>query len=134
MTQIVKLKSLKSDLKAEREGDWVTCPMIPGTRFKVKHQESPAFKEARELLMRKLAARNRGKPIPSDEMTRELGILVAKELLLGWEGLDEPYTAELGEEIMTDPAYRKIHDAVNYCANLVGEGQIEFIGDGIKNS
>lgn len=130
----VKLKSLKTDIKAEREGDWVTCPQIPGTRFKVKHLESPSFKEARELLMRKLAARNRGKPIPSDDMTREMGQLVAKEILLGWDGMDEEYSAELAEDVMTDPAYRKIHDAVNYCANLVGEGQIEFIESGVKNS
>jgi len=130
---MLKLKSVKTDLKAEREGDWVDYPEWPGVRFKVKSLQCPEFVEARGRLMRKLAKKYKGDPIPLDETTKELGTLVANIILLGWDGLDEPYTPERASEVLTDPSYRKVADAVQFCANIVGDNDEEFVEAAAKN-
>ena len=129
----IKLKSLRNNVEAERQGDWVPAPSLPGVRFKVKSMESPEYKDAMNLRSRDLQAQFRGSIIPSEVMELETGKVIAKIILIGWDGMDETYTPDLAEEIMTDPGYRQIHDAISYCATIVGRAKMEFIQDGIKN-
>lgn len=130
---MLKLKSVKTDLKAEREGDWVPYPAWPGVKFKVKSLYSPEFQRERGLLLRKLAKKYGDDPVPADEMTQEMGTLYADHILLGWEEIDEAYSPEQASKMLPDPEWRLLYAAVQYCADRVGTSEAEFIRADAKN-
>lgn len=131
----VKLKSLAVDLKKEAEGDWV--PYLPwkGVRFRVRSTEIPEFKSAQEKLLRDMAKRRQstGADIPIDEISTKIGALYVKHILTDWDGLDEAFSPELAEEVLTDPAYRDVLRAVEDCASRVGKAEVEFVETEAKN-
>lgn len=131
---VLKLDSLKTDIQKERTGDWIDFPDWPGVAFQVKSIEDPSFRIARDMLIRKLSRKHRGKPIPPDEFQAETGALFHKHILLGWRGLDTEFSDEIALEVLTDPAYRKVFAAVDWCANQVGDSEAEFVEDAAKNS
>ncbi len=130
----VKLSSLKADLKREEEGDWIDYPDWPGVRFKVSSINKPAYTIARDLLLQKMARKSKGKPQDRNKTTPEFGRLYAEHILHDWEGFDEPYTPELARQHLTDPAYRDLVFAVEWCAAKIGEVDAEFLEDAGKNS
>lgn len=131
----IKLKSLAVDLKKESDGDWV--PYLPwkGVRFHVRSTAFPEFKTAQERLLRDLAKKRQvsGQDVPADEISVRLGKIFADHVLLGWEGLDEPYNAVVAEQVLTDPAYRDVLRAVEECASRVGQADVEFVESEAKN-
>lgn len=129
----VKLTSLAADVDLETKGDWQDCPTIPGVRLNVRSINYPAYTIARDQLIQRLRRQAGGKPIPQDKTIVEIGRLYAQHLLLGWEGFDEPYTPARALEILTDASYREVITAVESAAGGVGQAQIEFIDDAIKN-
>jgi len=131
---VLKLDSLKVDLNKERSGDWVDFPDWPGVMFHVKSVEAPDFRTARDHLLRKLSRKHKGKPIPPDDLQQEIGVLYSKHILLDWKGLDVPYSSDAASDILTDPSYRKVFAAIEWCANQVGDSDAEFIEDAAKNS
>jgi hypothetical protein len=130
----VKLSSLKSDLKREAEGDWIEFVEWPGVEFNVSSLLLPAYAHARDLTMQRLAKHQKGKPIPRDVMTTELGKLYAKHILHGWRGLDVEYSPEKALEILSDPEYRTIVAAVEWCASKISEIDVQFVDEAGKNS
>jgi len=130
----LKLKSIQRDLGKERNGDWVEFPEWPGVAFKVKSLESPGYRAARDLVIRRLGNRSKGGEIPQDDMQREIGTLYHQQILLDWRGLDEAYSSERALEVLTDPAYRQLFAAVTWCAQQVGASDMEFVEDAAKNS
>src|SRR6185369_6032337 len=94
----------------------------------------PAYRVERDLVGQKLARRFKGKPIPPDVMQVEVGKLFAKHILHGWEGLDVPYSKEKAEELLTDPSYRLLVSAVEWCGAKLADVDVEFIEDAAKNS
>lgn len=131
--QMLKLESVKNNLKAEREGDWVDYPEWDGVSFKVRSIEAPEFTMGRDALLRRLSRKHKGDPIPPDDLTREVGTLYAKHILLDWKGLDQPHSADLALDILTDPSYRQVVKAVDDCAGRVGRGDADFIQAAAKN-
>lgn len=131
----IKLKSLAVDLKKESDGDWV--PFLPwkDVKFHVRSTSYPQFKTAQERLLRYLAKKrqNSGQDVPADEISARLGKIFADHILLGWEGLDEPYNEAVAEQVLTDPAYRDVLRAVEECAARVGQADIEFVESEAKN-
>jgi hypothetical protein len=130
---MLKLKSLKSDLKAEREGAWVPYPEWPGTSFHVRSLEAPEFTMARDAMLRRLSKKHKGDPIPPDDLTREVGTLYAAHILLGWTGMDEIYTPDLALEVLTDPSYRQLTKAIEDCSIKVGKIDAQFLEASAKN-
>lgn len=130
---MLKLESVKSDLKAEREGAWVPCPEWEGVSFKVRSIEAPEFTMARDALLRRLSKKHKGDPIPPDDLTREIGIVYAKHILLGWKGLDKEYSEALALEVLTDPAYRQVAKAIEDCSVKVGKSDAQFVEASAKN-
>ena len=130
----IKLSSLKADLAREASGDWVEFPDWPGVEFNVSSLLLPAYRIERDLMAQRLARRHKGKPVPPNEMTTELGKLYAKHILHGWRGLDEPYSPERASEILADPEYRNVVAAIEYCAAKVSEVDVEFVEEQEKNS
>jgi len=124
----VKLSSLKANIGRETAGDWIDYPDWPGVAFKVSSLYLAAYTTARDLLYQRLG-RVHKKGIPNDILMAELGGLFAKHLLHGWRGIDEDYSPERAAEIMTDPAFRDVIAAVQWCAGEVGKTEVEFVED-----
>ncbi len=130
----VKLASLKADLDREEKGDWIEYPEWPGVEFNVSSLHLSAFQIQRDLLYQRLGRIYKKKPVPRDVLNVELGKLYCKHILHDWKGLDVPYTPETAVEVMTNPEYRNVIAAVEYCAAKVSDFEVEFIEDAAKNS
>lgn len=130
----IKLTSLKSNLVAEREGDWVPHPDrdLVGVEFLVRSIHFPAYQTAFNAEIRKISKKS--KKIDPDESQALTGRLIAEYLLLGWKGFDTPYSKEVAMEILVDPAYRDLANAINQCATQVGQSNIEFLKEAEGNS
>ncbi|HBF30862.1 hypothetical protein [Rhizobium sp.] len=130
----IKLESLKADLDRETKGDWVDHPDIPGLRLKVSSLFKPEYTTAREMAYKRLSAIYKGDSIPQLVLSTELGGLYAKYILHDWEGLDVPYSEATAEKYLTDPAYRLLVSAVEWCAGKLAEIRVEYVEQDAKNS
>lgn len=130
----VKLSSLRADLAREEKGDWIEFPDWPGVEFNVSSLHLPMYQTARDLLFKRLTKIYKKSAVPGPVMTTELGKLYAKHILHGWRGLDVAYTSEKAVEILTDPEFRNVVAAVEWCAGKVSEIDVEFADDEAKNS
>lgn len=130
----VKLSSLAADLEREAAGDWVDFPEWPGVAFNVSSLMKPAYVTERDILLQRMARRFKGKVPPAAEVAPEAGRLYCKHILHGWRGLDVEYSPEKALEVMSDPAYRSVVSAVEWCAGQVGQVEVEFVEDAEKNS
>lgn len=130
----VKLSSLKADFEREAKGDWIDYPDWPGVAFKVSSLHLPAYQTARDIAYKRLNKAYSGVTVPQTVMSAEMGKLYAKHILHDWRGLDESFSPERALEILTDPEYRNVVAAVEYCAAKVSEVAVEFVEDEAKNS
>jgi len=130
----VKLESIKADIEAEERGDWQDYPDWPGVAFRVRSLHYQPYQTERDLLLQRLARKHKGKTPPRAELAQEAGKLYCKHILFGWRGFDIEYTPEKALEVMTDIAYRRIIDAVEWCAERVAQTDVEFIEETAKNS
>jgi len=117
---MVKLKSIAVDPKAESEGVWLEY--VAGFKVKVASTATRAFRDAMEAAMlpyRELIRADQGKEKGerkfTDEMrTQVLREVVAKHVLVGWEGLEDddgqplPYSPERALELLSDPAMHRL--------------------------
>lgn len=133
MTKPIKLSSLKADLTRETKGDWVAFPDWPGVEFNVSSIHLPEFTTARALMYQRLNVVHKSN-IPQDVHTAEIGALLNKHILHGWRGFDIPYSQESAAEVMTDPAYREVIAAVQWCAGELGKVEVAFSENEAKNS
>lgn len=129
----IKLASLKADLKREEKGDWVAFPDWPGVEFNVSSLNLPAFAAARANEIQRLNLSHKNN-VPPDVMTATIGKLLDRHILHGWRGLDVEYSPETASEIMSDPAYRPVINAVLWCAGEISQIEVKFVEDDVKNS
>ncbi len=130
----VKFASVAIDVERETRGDWVDHPDLVGVRLKVCSLKLPAFSTALALLDRRLAQQYKGKPVPEEIRTPELGKLYAKHILQDWDGFDVPYSEDVAMEALSDWGYRNLVYAVTYCASLLAMADVEFVEEARKNS
>lgn len=130
----VKLASLKADLAAEENGEWIDYPDWPGVAFNVRSLNASAYTNARDFMVQRLRRKYGRKPIPNEVMVKEAGKIYCKHILFGWRGLDVEYTEDAALETLSDPAYRSVVAAVEYCAGQVAQADIEFIEDATPKS
>jgi hypothetical protein len=130
----IKLASLKVDLEREETGDWIEFPEWPGVDFNVSSIHKPAYVLARDVLLQRLARQHKGKPVPVTVTSPQIGKLYATHLLHGWRGLDVEYSPETALETLSDPAFRAIVNAVEYCAGQVSAIDAEYMDDAEGNS
>lgn len=130
----IKLSSIKADLKRETQGDWIDYPDWPGVAFNVSSLLLPAYRIDRDLLGQRLSRQYKGKPIPPEVVTTEIGKLYHKHILHDWRGFDVPYSRETAGQMLADPEYRNIVAAIETCAGKVSDIDVEFVEDAVKNS
>jgi hypothetical protein len=148
----IKLASLKVDTKAETAGEWKEVnewiglvpdrpweiTKLPGLKFQVRSTNDMTYKVARQkasedLEARKTAKEFAGDVVPSDVQAAAEGKVICDNLLLGWEGFDEPYSPELAADLLCSPDGRNIRDMVLVCAGKVGKREVEFLEGAAKN-
>ncbi len=130
----VKLSSLAVDLVLEEKGDWIDFPEWPGVAFNVSSIHKHAYAAARDLALSRLARKYKGQPIPAEERAKVVGALYARHLLHGWRGLDVEYSPEVALSTLRDPAFRQVVNAIEWCANQVGQSEAEYLEDETGNS
>ncbi len=129
----VKLSSLKVDLSAEREGDWVRSS-IDGVEFKVRGLQHPAYQIEQRKWLRQLAQQNRqNADVSPDEIYKVTTKMLMTHILIDWRGMDVPCSEDLKREVAEDPSYRDVVRAIEECAAKVGQSQIEMVEDDTKN-
>lgn len=131
--EVVKLESTRADLQKEREGDEIPSQIYPGVRWRVRAANYRPFEIAFNQGLERLRRKNKGDPVPSDEINELMGREMANHLLLGWSGFDVPYSPAKAVEILSDRSYRKIISDVRWAANQVGESDLELVRDAAKN-
>jgi hypothetical protein len=129
---MVKLKDLAADRKRETEGEWNEVPELgfkddgSSIRLLTRGLHYPPYKmdlmQTRLRLQRKYPG---DQMVPPDVEDRENGRIYATHLLLGWDGIEEEYSAELALEVLRDPSQRLLRDAVVSCARIVGNARTE---------
>lgn len=130
----MKLGSLKADLAKEAEGIWIDSAQLDGVRFKVSSLYTPAYVTALSLTHARLARKYRKKPVPPEELFRESGTLYAEHILHDWQGLDTEYTPELARDLLTNPEFRLLVQAVEEAAADASQINVEHDEETEKNS
>jgi len=136
---VLKLASLKADLAAERDGEWIELTGftglvdLDGVKLKVRSLLYPPFQQAFEAAQRKLSARHGNRRVPEDELAPIVGALYAEHLVLDWSGIDIPYSADVAREQLMDVANREWRAYVLAAASRVGSAKHEYIQDVEKN-
>jgi len=131
----IKLKSVRVDIKKEREGDWQRSPRFDGVRYLLKSINAPEYQAALSSVLRRLAdsAKISDKEIDQDALHRARAGLVLDHILLDWSGFDVPYSHEIAREELTSLEARPLLDDILAAAELVGKLQVERIEDAAKN-
>lgn len=133
-TSVVKLSSLRADSEKQKNGDWVDSGSLPGVAYLVRSTNFPPYQIAVNSARMRFQRKYGVKPVPDDVFCETHGRLIVEHVLLGWRGIDTPYTAEVGIDTLTDPGFQNILGDVMACASRVGESEIEFADELAKNS
>lgn len=134
MAEKVLLSSLRADLDRETTGDWVPYPLWKGVRFNVSALTVPEYETDRDLMFKRLGKKYKDELIPKDVLSAELGALYHKHILHDWEGLDIEYSPQVAKETLSDPAFRAVVSAVEWCAAKISEIEVKFTKEEEGNS
>jgi hypothetical protein len=146
----IKLASLKADIKAENDGEWIALdswagldPERPfdtvtglGLRFLTRSLNASDYKVARQKAVERVDELRKADAsgVISEQVEAEIfGTVIAGSLLRGWEGFDEAYDPAMAKETLCDPASRSLRDMVVFCASKVGKRKLEHVEDMAKN-
>lgn len=133
MAKLVKLDSLRADLKLQSEGTWQPAPW-PGVRLRVRSIDYEAYTSARDQERERLAAQYlSAAKIPDRVWIPILGRLLAEHILLEWDGISPAYDADTAEDVLTAPDGKAMREAVVIAAQRVGVREIEFVAELEKN-
>lgn len=133
---MIKLNSVKANLKIEEEGEWIAIPDPgwEGVELLVRSTETPSYRIKIGQLGRRLARQYQGKEIPPLVLDAEQGKLYADELLRGWKGFDQDYTSELAADMLPTPEWRELRTRTLWAAGRVGVSRGDFVEQAAKNS
>lgn len=134
MAKLVKLDSLRADLKLQSEGDWQPAPW-PGVRLRVRSIDYEPYTSERDQERERLAVQYvRASNIPDAVWRQILGRLLAEHILLGWEGIEPAYDGDTAREVLTALDGEALRQAVILAAQRVGVREVEFVAELEKNS
>jgi hypothetical protein len=134
MKKIV-LKSLAADLAKERDGEWVKSRRFEGSSYHVRSVNNPEYRAEQASSLRSLQETyaSTNSEVDVNDLQKARAKLMVSHIIIGWNGFDEEYTADLGREILSDPAYRDLLADIEDCASRVGRRQVERVEADAKN-
>ena len=134
ITMTIKIESVLADTDVEQNGMYIEIPEWPGVSLSVRSLELPAYKIALDILVSRFARKYKGKSAPPVERDSEVGKLLAKHILFDWKGFEEPYSEDYALELFSSPKGRNLVKQTMWAAAQVGEIDIEFVEEEVKNS
>lgn len=134
----MKLANMKVDHKVSAEGEWIkNIPDMDDLELLVRGQSCPQARVLRAKLLRALPANVRNNPdgLPPEVVDEIEAKICAEALLLGWRNLDDtPYTIEKALELLNDPDFVTLRDAVGWASSRVGRQAVAARGTELGNS
>ena len=130
---MLNLESIKVDLTAELNGQYIEIPDWEGVSLGVRSLEIPAYKIAMDLVRERFKRVYKGKPVPPDVIEAEFGKLLAKHILFGWKGISPEYSEDYAAEFLSDSSGRELAKKIVWAASSVAEVDAEFTADAVKN-
>lgn len=124
----MKLSSIAVDPQAVEDGDWVKgLPEMGDLELKCRGQNSAVWKMRRRKLLNALPRNLRNRPdgLPQEVEDQLTNTLLLDAGLMDWRNLElddgvKPYSRELAEKLIKDPAYALFRDAVLIATVRVG--------------
>ena len=122
----MRLSDIKVNPDAVQNGEWVKeIPEFEDLEVQVRGFDSSAYRLAQAKKIRLLPRGLRQNPTPevSDRMQSELlyeVVLLDWKNLIGDDGKPIVYSKEKAKELLADPQYRALRDAVAWAASVVG--------------
>lgn len=129
----IKFDSIKKNIAAERDGEYVEIPDWPGVSLGVRSLEVPAYKIAVDILVQKYQRKYKGKTAPPDVRDADIGKLLSQHILFGWKGFNIEWSQEFADEQMGSAEGRELVKQVAWAATQVGETDVEFVEEAVKN-
>ncbi|HEV7416043.1 MAG TPA: hypothetical protein VGN98_07785 [Tianweitania sediminis] len=129
----MKLSDLKIDPVKVEQGAWVDdIPEMGGLRLRVRGLQNNDFRKMQSRLVEAEPRQNkpRGRLLP-ERQEAITGTCLVETVLLDWDGITDeadqpiPYSKEQAKEFLTDPAYRRLRDAVVWAASVVAEDGVQ---------
>jgi len=130
---VLKLASVKIDPVKEKDGVWEDSVDIPGVKLRVRPFDNSDYQKARMTEGQKLIASGASDDLSDEELARLRGKLIAEHILLDWKGFDREYTKELAREVLCDPDFRKLCDAIESASLKASELAFEQVEEVAKN-
>ncbi|ACL58947.1 hypothetical protein [Methylobacterium nodulans] len=124
----MKLKSFKTNSALLEQGRWVDdIPQAGNLRLRVRGLGNVDYRTLMDRLVDAVPREKRIRGIDPRERDRITGECLAEAVLLDWDNLFEdeeetvkvPFSKELAKQLLTDPDYVRLYDAVIWAANLV---------------
>jgi hypothetical protein len=131
---LLNLESIKVDLTAELNGQYIDIPDLEGVTLGVRSLEIPAYKIAVDQTVERYKRIYKGKPAPPDVRESDIGKLLAKHILFGWTGIKPEYTDEVAYDFLSDPSGRELAKHVVWAALQVATVEAKFEAEAVKNS
>lgn len=132
----MKLSDIKRGYAGMNAGAWVgdiPFPLFGGIRLKVRRLWNPDYQALHDKL-----EEERGEVAQVDRADTDREITdecLISTCLLGWEGVDDAYTADAARDLLADPeAGPSFRSAVIYAANHVGDAVKTQMEADAKNS
>lgn len=135
------IQSLKKDVAASTEGQWVSdIPEMGQLRLRVRGENSPKVAALRARKLRAVPKDKRGRdgmPI-FEEVMRVTTEVLHEAVLLDWDGLTDggkpvKFSPELAKQWITDPDFQDFADAVAWASKIVANGQADQVEEAAGN-
>lgn len=137
----MKLSEIKQDAAAIEQGQWVgeqhgtPIPEMSDLCVRVRGTGNADWRRLQAKLIAALPRNKRmSGQVDPDEFDRINTKLLIETCLLDWSNLDVPYSKAKAAELLNDPAYRALRDAVFWAATQVGQVLAEDEKEQEKNS
>lgn len=138
----MKISDVRVDPSKIEAGAWIgDVPEFETVRFKVRGLGCSEQQKLQRRLFEGIPRSRRPKGrISDDDQERILNRCLVEVILLDWDGLQNdddsplPYSREMAEKFITDPAYRKLREAVIWAADAVANDRAEGVAVATGNS
>ncbi|WP_201159426.1 hypothetical protein [Rhodoplanes elegans] len=121
------LSQIKTNSALIEQGEWIgDLPELGDVAFRVRGLGNADYRALQHKLINEIPARLRRKGLGADDQDRIQTECLIETVLTDWRGLTSggaplPYSREKARELLTDPDFRRLRDAVFAAASMVGE-------------
>jgi hypothetical protein len=114
---MLKLDSIRVNVTAERDGEYISIPDWEGVKLGVRSLEYPAYKIALDQLVQRYARRFKGKPVPPDVRDADVGAIACRT-----------HSVRLGR--YRPAVFRRIRERLSYRSCPAANSQASCLGGG----